>query len=183
MHPEDERYKEFVGKLVRVPGTQREVPVIADDYVEREFGTGALKVTPAHDVNDYAIGQRHGLPLLNILNKDATMNEAAGKYAGLDRYACRAELWADLEAEGLALKARAGEGGPAAARGREGRRRGSWLRPPRPCCPQVEEHTQRVPRSQRSGEVIEPLVSTQWFVKMGGMAGKGLEAVKATTLE
>ena len=63
MHPEDERYKEFVGKLVRVPGTQREVPVIADDYVEREFGTGALKVTPAHDVNDYAIGQRHGLPL------------------------------------------------------------------------------------------------------------------------
>ena len=127
VHPEDERYKEFVGKLVRVPGTQREVPVIADDYVEREFGTGALKVTPAHDVNDYAIGQRHGLPLLNILNKDATMNEAAGKYAGLDRYACRTELWADLEAEGLALKARAGEGGPAAARGREGRRRGSWL--------------------------------------------------------
>lgn len=147
VHPEDGRYKEFVGKLVRVPGTQREVPVIADDYVEREFGTGALKVTPAHDVNDYAIGQRHGLPLLNILNKDATMNEAAGKYAGLDRYACRAELWADLEAEGLALK--------------------------------VEEHTQRVPRSQRSGEVIEPLVSTQWFVKMGGMAGKGLEAVRS----
>jgi len=130
-----------------VPGTERTCTVIADDYVQMDFGTGALKVTPAHDINDYEIGKRHSLPLINILNKDATMNSNAGKYEGLDRYECRAKLWADLEEEGLTRK--------------------------------VEDHQQRVPRSQRSGEVIEPLVSTQWFCSMNGMAKKGLDAVKS----
>ena len=108
--------------------------------------SGALKITPAHDVNDYAIGKRHALKMTNILNKDATINAVGGPYEGLDRYACREKLWADMEAEGLVLK--------------------------------VEDHTQRVPRSQRGGEVIEPMVSTQWFVKMDGMAKKGLDAVR-----
>ena len=108
--------------------------------------SGALKITPAHDVNDYAIGKRHNLPNINIMNKDATLNDVGAKYEGLDRYACRDALWADMEAEGLVLK--------------------------------VEDHTQRVPRSQRGGEVIEPMVSTQWFVKMDGMAKKGLDAVR-----
>eukprot|EP00967_Tisochrysis_lutea_P105201 scaffold160217_cov30-Tisochrysis_lutea.AAC.5 len=134
VHPEDERFSQYVGKEVRVPGTERTCTVIADDYVQMDFGTGALKVTPAHDINDYEIGKRHSLPLINILNKDATMNSNAGKYEGLDRcllssplcdrYECRAKLWADLEEEGLTRK--------------------------------VEDHQQRVPRSQRSGEVSPP---------------------------
>jgi len=147
VHPEDERFQHLVGKEVVVPMSQRKVKVIADDYVQMDFGTGALKITPAHDVNDYAIGKRHNLPVINILNKDASINEAGGAYAGLDRYEARSRLWQDMEAAGLTLK--------------------------------VEKHTQRVPRSERSGEVIEPLVSTQWFVKMGGMAAKGLDAVRS----
>ena len=82
----------------------RKIPVIADDYVDREFGTGALKITPAHDVNDYAIGKRRNLEFINIMNRDATMNEAAGGYAGLDRFECRTRLWADMEAAGLAIR-------------------------------------------------------------------------------
>jgi len=103
-------------------------------------------VTPAHDVNDYEIGKRHNLDSISVMNKDATMSEAGGAYAGLDRFDAREKLWADMEAAGLTIK--------------------------------VEPHTQRVPRSQRGGEVIEPLVSTQWFVKMDGMAKKGLDAVR-----
>ena len=122
------------------------VPVIADDYVQMDFGSGALKITPAHDNNDYEIGKRHDLPMINIMNKDATMNEVAGPYANLDRYACRDKLWADMEEADLTLK--------------------------------VEAHTQRVPISQRGGEVIEPLLSSQWFVKMDGMAAKGCDAVR-----
>jgi len=146
VHPEDERYKHLVGKEVVMPITGTKIPVIADDYVQMDFGSGALKITPAHDVNDYAIGKRHDLPMINIMNKDATLNSVAGQYEGMDRYVCREELWKDMEAEGLTIK--------------------------------VEPHTQRVPRSERSGEVIEPMVSSQWFVKMDGMAAKGCEAVR-----
>jgi valyl-tRNA synthetase len=147
VHPEDPRYKEFVGKMVRVPMQNRDIPVIADDYVEREFGTGALKITPAHDPNDYEIGKRHNLDLINIMNKDASINENGGAgYVGLDRFDCREKLWSDMENAGLVLK--------------------------------VVPHTQRVPRSERSGEVIEPMVSTQWFVKMENMGRRALNAVQ-----
>jgi len=151
VHPEDERYAHWVGKQVEVPMMGRTVPVIADDYVKMDFGTGALKITPAHDVNDYAIGKRHGLKLTNILNKDATINSVGGVYESLDRYACREKLWADMSDAGLTLK--------------------------------VEAHTQRVPRSDRGGEVIEPMISSQWFIKMDGMAAKGLAAVRSGDLK
>eukprot|EP00611_Tribonema_gayanum_P024659 TRINITY_DN5492_c0_g2_i2.p1 TRINITY_DN5492_c0_g2~~TRINITY_DN5492_c0_g2_i2.p1 ORF type:complete len:812 (-),score=334.59 TRINITY_DN5492_c0_g2_i2:58-2274(-) len=145
VHPDDERYKHLIGKSVVVPTQGREIPVIADTYVDMEFGTGALKITPGHDVNDYEIGKRHALPIINILNKDATINAAGGPYAGLDRFECRERLWSDMAAQGLVIKA--------------------------------EPHLQRVPRSQRGGEVIEPLVSAQWFVKMDRMALRALDAV------
>ncbi len=145
VHPEDERYQRFVGKMALVPILDREIPVIADEYVDREFGTGALKITPSHDPNDYEIGQKHGLEFINILNKDATLNQNAGPYAGQDRFEARDNLWADMEAAGLTVK--------------------------------VEPYMHAVPRSQRGGELIEPMVSTQWFVKMRGPADMALEAV------
>ena len=147
VHPEDERYKHLVGKKVIVPMSNgRSIPIIADEYVDMEFGTGALKITPGHDPNDYTLGKKFDLPIINIMNKDASMNANAGKYNGLDRFECREQLWADMEAEGLVIK--------------------------------VEPHTQRVPRSQRGGEIIEPLVSSQWFVKTHGMGAKALKAVQ-----
>jgi len=146
VHPEDERYKHLIGKDVLVPIQDRRIPVIADEYVEMEFGTGALKITPAHDINDYALGKKYNLSMTNIMNKDATLNEMGGKYKGLDRYEARKQLWDDMNKSGLVLK--------------------------------VEPHKQRVPRSDRSGEVIEPMVSSQWFVKMDGMAKKALDAVR-----
>jgi len=147
VHPEDPRYKHLIGKTVVVPTQGREIPIIADEYVDMEFGTGALKITPGHDPNDYELGKKHALPTINIMNRDASINEAGGPYAGLDRFECRERLWADMGAAGLVLKA--------------------------------DPHTQRVPRSQRGGEVIEPMVSTQWFCRMGGMAEKSLEAVRS----
>jgi len=146
VHPEDDRYKSFVGKEVKVPMSDRTIPVITDDYVDMDFGTGALKITPGHDTNDYEIGKRHDLPTINILNKDASLNENAGPYAGLDRFEAREKLWQDMEDAGIAIKA--------------------------------EKHMQRVPRSQRGGEVVEPLVSSQWFVRSKGMADQALEAVR-----
>jgi valyl-tRNA synthetase len=145
VHPEDERYQQFVGRKVIVPILGRQIPVIADPYVDREFGTGALKITPGHDPNDFEIGRKHNLPIINVMNKDATMNENAGPYQGLDRFECRRKLWADMEAAGLALE--------------------------------FKPHRLQVPRSQRGGEVVEPMVSTQWFVKMRPLADKGLAAV------
>lgn len=103
VHPDDERYGQAVGKTALVPILKREIPVIADDYVDPEFGTGALKVTPGHDPNDYEIGQRHDLPMINIMNKDGTLNEEAGPYADLDRYEAREKLWADMAAAGLTV--------------------------------------------------------------------------------
>jgi valyl-tRNA synthetase len=145
VHPDDPRYTEAVGKTALVPMLDREIPVIADDYVSMEFGTGALKVTPGHDPNDFLIGQRHSLPVVNILNKDATMSEAAGPYVNLDRFAAREQLWADMESAGLTIR--------------------------------TEPHVLNVPRSQRGGEIVEPLVSRQWFVSAEPMAKLALEAV------
>jgi valyl-tRNA synthetase len=124
----------------------RTVPVIADEYVDMEFGTGALKITPGHDPNDYTLGKKFDLPIINIMNKDGSMNANANQYDGLDRFECRQQLWTDMETEGLVIKA--------------------------------DPHTQRVPRSQRGGEIIEPLVSSQWFVKTEGMGAKALKAVE-----
>lgn len=146
IHPEDERYKHLIGKTCLVPILDRQIPVIADDYVDLEFGTGALKITPGHDPADYEIGQRHNLPVINVLNADATMNDAAGPYAGLDRFECRQKLWADMETQGLTLK--------------------------------TEPYTLQIPRSQRGGEVIEPMISTQWFVRMESLAAPALEVVR-----
>lgn len=105
VHPEDERYKHLVGMSVVVPMSGgRTIPIIADDYVDMEFGTGALKITPGHDPNDYDIGKKHNLPIINIMNKDGSMNANAGDYDGLDRFDARAKLWEDIEANGLAIK-------------------------------------------------------------------------------
>ena len=146
VHPEDDRFREHLGQTALVPILDRPIPVIADDYVDLEFGTGALKITPGHDPNDFEIGTRHDLELINLLNADATMNENAGPYAGLDRFECREQLWADMERAGLTLK--------------------------------TEPYTMQVPRSQRGGEVVEPMLSTQWFVKMEPLAKPALEAVR-----
>ena len=151
VHPEDERYGHLVGQKVVVPMVGREIPVIADEYVEREFGTGALKITPAHDPHDYEIGARHNLPSINVLNKDATINEKGGAYEGMDRFEAREKLWADMEAAGLVIK--------------------------------VEPYLMKVPRSQRGGEIIEPMVSTQWFIDIEQMGKNGLNAVKDGRIE
>lgn len=151
VHPEDERYQKFIGRNVLVPILNREVPVVADEYVDREFGTGALKITPSHDPNDYEIGRNHHLEFINILNKDATINENGGPYKGLDRMVCREQIWADMESAGLTIR--------------------------------VEDYQMKVPRSQRGGEVIEPMVSTQWFVDVHEMAANALAAVKDGRIE
>jgi len=107
VHPEDERYRHLVGRTALVPVLGRAIPVIADEQVAREKGSGALKVTPGHDPEDFRIGERHGLPVINLMNRDGSMNENAGVYAGLDRFACRKKLWADTEAAGLTLRVEA----------------------------------------------------------------------------
>ncbi len=146
VHPEDERYQQFIGKKVLVPMLGREIPVIADEYVEREFGTGALKITPGHDPNDYEIGHRHGLEILSMLDKEAKVTEVGGPYAGLDRFECRKKLWADMKAAGLVIR--------------------------------EEDYTLKVPRSQRGGEIVEPMVSEQWFVTIEPLAEKARAAVR-----
>ena len=104
VHPEDERYKKYIGKMVIVPILNREIPVIADEYVSMEFGTGALKITPGHDPNDYAIAQRHNLPIISILDKAAKINENGGQYQGQDRFDARKNMWADMKKAGLVIK-------------------------------------------------------------------------------
>ncbi len=146
VHPDDERFAHLIGKKAVVPlSGGRTIPIIADTYVDMEFGTGALKITPGHDINDYELGKRHDLEIINIMNNDGTLNAAAGVYENMDRFDVRKTLWADLKSQGLAVK--------------------------------EEAHTQRVPRSQRGGEIVEPLVREQWFVKMEGLAKPALEAV------
>ena len=146
IHPDDERYQHLIGGRAIVPILGREIPVIADDYVDREFGGGALKVTPAHDFNDYELAQKHDLRLINVLNKDASMNENAGPYAGLDRYECREKLWQDMEAAGLTIG--------------------------------ITPYQTRIPRSQRGGEVVEPMMSEQWYVRIQPLADKAIAAVR-----
>ena len=148
VHPEDARYAALVGKAVALPLSDREIPIIADDYVDRAFGTGVVKVTPAHDFNDYAVGQRHSLPLINILTPDAAINgNAPEKYRGLDRYAARKAVLADLEAAGLLVE--------------------------------EKKHKLQVPRGDRTGQVIEPYLTDQWFVRMEKLGARGLELVES----
>ncbi|NIE64071.1 valine--tRNA ligase [Burkholderia sp. Ax-1719] len=142
VHPEDERYAHLIGKMVKLPLTDREIPIIADEYVDREFGTGVVKVTPAHDFNDYAVGQRHGLPMIEILTLDAKVNDnAPEKYRGLDRFEARKQVVADFEAIGL--------------------------------LDSVQPHKLMVPRGDRTGVVIEPMLTDQWFVAMSKPAPEG----------
>ncbi|MCV2355425.1 valine--tRNA ligase [Paucibacter sp. B2R-40] len=145
VHPEDERYAALIGKQVLLPLCDRQIPVIADDYVDRAFGTGVVKVTPAHDTNDYAVGQRHGLPLICVLTLDAKINEAAPLvYQGLDRFVARKKIVADLETAGFLVE--------------------------------VKKHKLMVPRCERTGQVIEPMLTDQWFVAMNkpGADGKSI---------
>ncbi|MFO0394513.1 MAG: valine--tRNA ligase, partial [Lysobacteraceae bacterium] len=148
VHPEDERYAHLVGQQVRLPLCDRTIPVIADDYVDRAFGTGVVKVTPAHDFNDYAVGQRHGLPMINLFTDTAHLNDAApARFVGLDRFDARKAVLAELESEGLLVEAK--------------------------------PHKLMVPRGDRTGQVIEPYLTDQWFVKMDEFAKKGLDAVES----
>ena len=147
VHPEDERYADLIGRTVILPLCDREIPIIADDYVDREFGTGCVKITPAHDFNDYEMGRRHGLPIINILNDDAAINDTAPKsYRGLDRLEARHRVVADMDALGLLDK--------------------------------VVGHTLSVPRGDRSGVVIEPYLTDQWYVDAKKMATPAIAAVE-----
>jgi valyl-tRNA synthetase len=147
VHPDDERYQHMIGKTITLPLVGREIPIIADDYVDMEFGTGCVKITPAHDFNDYEMGKRHDLPMINILTIDACINdEAPEKYRGLDRYEARKQIVADLDAQGLLEK--------------------------------IDDHKLMVPRGDRSGSVVEPFLTDQWFVKIEPLAQPAIEAVE-----
>ena len=148
VHPEDERYQHVVGRQLKLPLTDRTIRIIADDYVDKEFGTGCVKITPAHDLNDYAMGQRHKLDLISILTLDAKINEnAPAAYRGLDRFDARKQILKDLEAQGLLVS--------------------------------EKKHKLNVPRSDRTGVIVEPMLTDQWFVKMDGLAARGLDAVES----
>ncbi len=138
VHPDDDRYKHLIGKRVMLPLMNREIPIIADTYVDREFGTGVVKITPAHDPNDFEVGKRHNLPEIDVMTDDAHMSEAAGKYAGLERFIARARIVADLEELGLIDR--------------------------------ITEHTHSVGTCDRCKAIVEPRLSTQWFMKMKPLA-------------
>ncbi|WP_068774138.1 valine--tRNA ligase [Paenibacillus sp. FJAT-26967] len=146
VHPEDDRYKHMIGKMLVLPVVGREIPVIADEYVEKDFGSGAVKITPAHDPNDFEVGKRHDLPQILVMDESGTMNSNAGPYQGLDRADCRKKIVADLQEQGILVK--------------------------------IEEHIHQVGHSERSGAVVEPYLSTQWFVKMKPLADRAIEAQK-----
>ncbi|UOQ47283.1 valine--tRNA ligase [Gracilibacillus caseinilyticus] len=143
VHPNDERYKDLIGKKVKLPIVGREIEIVADDYVDIEFGSGAVKITPAHDPNDFEIGNRHDLERILVMNEDGTMNENAGKYQGLDRFACRKQIVKDLQDTGILFE--------------------------------IEDHMHSVGHSERSGAVVEPYLSTQWFVNMQPLADAAVE--------
>jgi valyl-tRNA synthetase len=145
-NPNDERFKHLQGRYAILPAIGRRIPLIADEYVDPEFGTGMVKITPAHDPNDYEVGKRHNLPMVNIMHRDATLNNEAGPYAGMDRFQAREALLGDLEREGLLLK--------------------------------TEPHTLNIGISQRGGEIVEPLLSEQWFVRMQPLAERALASVR-----
>ena len=152
VNPDDERYQHLVGKEVELPLTDRSLPIIADRYVDSEFGTGVVKITPAHDFNDYEMGRRHDLPMINIFEPDATLNgDVPEKYQGMDRYAARKEIVADLDELGLLDK--------------------------------VEDHKMAVPRGEKSGVVVEPYLSDQWFVKIQPLAEPAIAAVENGDIE
>ena len=138
VHPDDERYKAYIGKQVRIPGTDRVIPVIADEYVDKEFGTGVVKVTPAHDPNDFEVGLRHNLGHPLCMTEDGKMNSLAGKYEGMDRFECREALVKDLKEQGYLVK--------------------------------IEKMIHSVGHSERTGVIVEPRLSKQWFVKMEPLA-------------
>jgi valyl-tRNA synthetase len=147
VNPEDERYSHLAGKAVRLPLADREIPIIVDEYVDPEFGTGCVKITPAHDFNDYEVGKRHDLPMINIFTVDACINgNAPEQYQGLDRYEARTRIVADLEKEELIEK--------------------------------IEDHRLMVPRGDRSGTVVEPYLTDQWFVKIAPLAEPAIQAVE-----
>ncbi|MDP2185838.1 MAG: valine--tRNA ligase [Xanthomonadales bacterium] len=147
VHPEDERFAHLVGKMLQLPLCERAIPIIADSYVEREFGTGCVKITPAHDFNDYAIGQRHNLAMINIFTPIAQINDnAPERFRGLDRYDARKVVLAELESAGLMIE--------------------------------QKKHKLQVPRGDRTGQVIEPYLTDQWFVKMDALAERGLALVE-----
>jgi valyl-tRNA synthetase len=147
VHPDDGRYKAYIGKSIKLPLTNREIPIIADDYVDPEFGTGCVKITPAHDFNDYAMGKRHGLEIMNIFTINAALNDAVPeKYQGMDRYVARKVIVEDLQQQDLLEK--------------------------------IVDHKLVVPRGDRSGAVIEPYLTDQWYVKVGPLAEPAIEAVK-----
>ncbi|WP_414728999.1 valine--tRNA ligase [Zhongshania aliphaticivorans] len=169
VNPKDERYASLIGKFITLPLVGRQIPIVADDYVDREFGTGCVKITPAHDFNDYAVGQRHKLPMINILDQNAAVRTEAeifnsdssenteldktlpASYAGLDRYAARKVIVADLDSAGLLEK--------------------------------VDDHALKVPRGDRSGLVIEPMLTDQWFVATAALAKPAIEAVEDGRIE
>lgn len=150
--PIDDRYKALVGKEIILPLTGRRIPIIADQYVDMAFGTGCVKITPAHDFNDYDVGHRHDLPIINILNEDASLNdEVPEKYRGMDRFEARKAVIADLDALGLLEK--------------------------------IEDHTMAIPRGERSGVVVEPFLSDQWFVDIKSLAEPAIKAVEDGKIE
>lgn len=146
VHPKDERYQHLIGKKVVLPIVGREIEIIADDYVEMDFGSGAVKITPAHDPNDFEVGNRHNLERILVMNEDGTMNDKAGKYQGMDRFDCRKQIVADLQESGVLFK--------------------------------IEEHMHSVGHSERSGAVVEPYLSTQWFVGMEPLADAAVDLQK-----
>jgi valyl-tRNA synthetase len=146
VHPEDERYSDLVGKKVLLPLVNREIPVVADDYVDREFGTGVVKITPAHDFNDFEVGLRHGLDKINVFDESGVINAAGHQYEGMDRFAARERIVADLEQAGLLEK--------------------------------IEDHAMSVGGCYRCKTVVEPYLSLQWYVKVGPLAERALQAVK-----
>jgi valyl-tRNA synthetase len=142
VHPEDDRYKHLIGKTVVLPIVGREIPIVGDDYVDMDFGSGAVKITPAHDPNDFEVGNRHNLERVLVMNEDGSMNAKAGKYQGMDRFECRKQIVKDLQEQGVLFK--------------------------------IEDHMHSVGHSERSGAVVEPYLSTQWFVKMQPLADEAI---------
>ena len=152
VHPDDERYKHLVGKMIDLPLCNRQIPIIADDYVDPEFGTGCVKITPAHDFNDYEMGKRHELEMINILTNDASINdEAPAAYRGLDRFEARKRVIADMDAAGLLAR--------------------------------TEPHKLKVPRGDRSGVIIEPYLTHQWYVAVQSLADPAIKAVEDGDIE
>ncbi|MEG4502040.1 valine--tRNA ligase [Microcoleus sp. F6_B4] len=146
VNPEDDRYKHLIGKTVTLPIVNRFIPIIADEFVDPTFGTGCVKVTPAHDPNDFEMGKRHNLPFINIMNKDGTLNENAGEFQGQDRFVARKNVVQRLETDGVLVK--------------------------------IEDYKHTVPYSERGKVPVEPLLSTQWFVKIDALSQRALEALE-----